>query len=56
VEYDDGVTLRITGVLDFVHRPEFKKLENAVLETGSASILRRKEEDAYSVGPLRKSY
>jgi hypothetical protein len=48
-------TLRITGVLIFVHRPRFKKNINHVSETG---CFRRqlKREDAYSVGPLRKSY
>jgi hypothetical protein len=25
--------IRITGILDFVHHPEFKKLESSVLET-----------------------
>jgi hypothetical protein len=37
------MTLRIIGVLDFV------------LETGSVYILRCREEDAYSLGSLRKS-
>jgi hypothetical protein len=40
-EYTQTTTeeLTITGILDFVHRPEFYKLENNVLETGSVSVL-----------------
>jgi hypothetical protein len=39
---DDGnyTDLRITGFLDFVHRPVFYRLENNVSETGSVSIHR----------------
>jgi hypothetical protein len=39
---DDGVTtLRITGIQEFVHRPELKKnTRKYVSETGSVSVLR----------------
>jgi hypothetical protein len=33
------VTLRITPVLDFIHRPELKT-ENNISETGSVSVVR----------------
>jgi hypothetical protein len=38
---DSVITLRITGFLDFVHRPVFKNTRKRnVSETGSVSILR----------------
>jgi hypothetical protein len=37
--FKEQFLFRITGFLDFVHRAEFKILENNVLETGSVSIL-----------------
>jgi hypothetical protein len=46
-------TSRITGFLDFDHRPECWILEN-VSETISASVLRWGEGHTYSVGSLRK--
>jgi hypothetical protein len=47
---------RITGFLDFVHRPEFFiTRKHNVTETGSVSILRRGKIDTYSVGSLRLS-
>jgi hypothetical protein len=33
VRYTLYICLRITGVLDFVHHPEFQKLENAMFRT-----------------------
>jgi hypothetical protein len=47
--------LELLGIwtLPIVHNS--KKLENSVLETGSISILRLREESTYSVEPLRKS-
>jgi hypothetical protein len=48
--------LRITGFLDFVHHPVFKKLENTTfreLDLFPSSGEGRK--DTYSVGFLRKS-
>jgi hypothetical protein len=47
----DGTEARITAVLDFDHRPVFKKLEN-VSETGSLSILRQREKTPILLGPL----
>jgi hypothetical protein len=41
--------------LDLVHRHGLKKLAHDVSVTGSVEVLRRREEDAYSVGSLRKS-
>jgi hypothetical protein len=38
-----NITHRITGVSDFIHRPDFnnyKKKEHDVSETGSVSVLR----------------
>jgi hypothetical protein len=38
--YPPQTTFRITGVLDFVHHPELKKLEHDFSETESVSVLR----------------
>jgi hypothetical protein len=49
------VTLRITGFMDFAHRPYFKiTWQHNVSETGSVSIFRLREGDAYCVGSLRR--
>jgi hypothetical protein len=48
-----NATVRIAGFLDFVHRPEFWILEHTnVSETGSVSILRRRQETPTRYGPL----
>jgi hypothetical protein len=46
------MTLRITGVLDFAHHPELKTRKNSILESGSVSVLREREEDTYSAESL----
>jgi pyruvate formate-lyase activating enzyme-like uncharacterized protein len=48
-------TSRITGFLDFLHRPVILGVETRLSETGSVSVLWWRGEDTYSVGPLRKS-
>jgi hypothetical protein len=46
--------LTISAFINFVHRPEFRIVRKYnVSETGSVSIFRLEERDAYSVGSLR---
>jgi hypothetical protein len=49
-----SVAHRITGFLDFFHRPVFKKIENMTFQEMDLFPSSGKEEDTYSVGPLRK--
>jgi hypothetical protein len=47
--------LTVTGILDFVHRPEFQiTREHWVSETGPVSFFRRAEWETYSVGAIMK--
>jgi hypothetical protein len=48
--------LRITGFVDFVHRPEFyATIKHSVSETGSLYIFRLGQEGTYSIRSLRKN-
>jgi hypothetical protein len=52
-----NITIRITEFMDFVHRLDFWiTVNHNFSKTGSVSIFRCGEEEAYSVGSLRKSW
>jgi hypothetical protein len=52
-----GIEHRITGFLDFFHRPVFYRTENMMFRKLDLfpSSGEGRGEDTYSVGPLRKS-